>query len=190
MSIGTGSSPHGALGESILGLVKTLVDMSTETEKTANDFERGYPGLGNAGRYFRFNVKGLEQVGLEEHAKMNEIVAATRDYLRHQETYSKLKRCANMLKGTPIESPIPQVVLEQPEASIETRSSKPISQRASAGKSNVQHQPSTSESSITPFRDFSPEGLIAARQPSTTSEFSMTDDQVSMPRDSAIEYQQ
>jgi hypothetical protein len=68
--------------------------MATETEATAELFHRDHSELNKNEQYFRFNVtKGLEDVGLEEGAKKNAIMAATRSYLESQAVRRQMSRC-------------------------------------------------------------------------------------------------
>ncbi len=78
----------------------TLKDLATETEKTARQFHRDKSSLDDEGRYYRFNVDhGLEEIGLEESKRTNEIVAATRRYMEAQTVFKQIKACANNLAG-------------------------------------------------------------------------------------------
>ncbi|GAW25603.1 putative patatin family protein [Rosellinia necatrix] len=55
----------------------TLVRIATETEETARRFMARFSGLYDAKRYFRFNVEGLQHVGLEEYKERSKTEAAT-----------------------------------------------------------------------------------------------------------------
>jgi hypothetical protein len=79
---------------------ETLVAIATETEQTAEPFQREKSQLDIAGQLFRFNVDhGLEDIGLEEFTKIKEIAAATRRYLGSQEGFKRLQACVDKLKG-------------------------------------------------------------------------------------------
>lgn len=83
VSIGTGEPTLSAFGNKFWEIAKTLKEVATETERTANAFQNRHFDLVQANRYYRFNVKhGLENVGLEEWAQRDKIVAVTRHYLR------------------------------------------------------------------------------------------------------------
>ena len=83
VSIGTGEPTLSAFGKKFWEIAKTLEKVATETERTANAFQTRHFDLVQANRYYRFNVKhGLENVGLEEWARRDKIVAVTRHYLR------------------------------------------------------------------------------------------------------------
>lgn len=58
----------------LIGIGQSLLAIATETEKTAENFNRDKSALDDGGRYYRFNViKGLEEVGLEDSARKNMI---------------------------------------------------------------------------------------------------------------------
>lgn len=74
--------------DDLLHISETLVAIAIETEQTAEHFQRERQLLDSRGRYYRFNVvQGLEDIGLEEAAKVKEMVAATRRYIASQEVY-------------------------------------------------------------------------------------------------------
>lgn len=82
MSIGTGVPSLDFYGSSLFEIAKTLKDIATETEKTAETFHRAHSDLNDGNRYFRFNVShGLENIGLEDVAQKNKIMAATTRYV-------------------------------------------------------------------------------------------------------------
>lgn len=63
------------------------MSIATQTERTAEAFQKAHGEMSNENRCFRFNVdQGLEQVGLEEWKKMNDIRNATDKYLRRGNT--------------------------------------------------------------------------------------------------------
>ncbi|KAH7141557.1 hypothetical protein B0J13DRAFT_676475 [Dactylonectria estremocensis] len=76
-----------------LGIVATLKELATETERTAEKFRRNKSSLDDEARYSRFNVaRGLEDVGLEESRKQREIAAATgrrRKFLYYVPTFHR-----------------------------------------------------------------------------------------------------
>lgn len=86
VSIGTGIGSSKDVGRSIRSLEKTSIDISTDTENIAREFneEMGhrYP---EHKIYFRFNVQqGLEQVSPEEWEEMGRIKIVTEAYLNEQ----------------------------------------------------------------------------------------------------------
>jgi predicted acylesterase/phospholipase RssA len=98
ISIGTGLPSLSAVRDDPLGILTTLKELATETEKTAQQFHREKSALSNAGRYYRFNVdRGLESVGLEESKKKKEIAAATRLYIGKEPVSTQIKACASNL---------------------------------------------------------------------------------------------
>ncbi|KAH8595465.1 ankyrin repeat-containing domain protein [Bisporella sp. PMI_857] len=99
VSIGTGVPSLKPFPDDLLHIGETLVAIATETERTAERFQRDKAYLDNGGRYFRFNVvRGLEDLGLEESAKAKDIAAATRRYVASQETFKQMHACAGTLR--------------------------------------------------------------------------------------------
>jgi predicted acylesterase/phospholipase RssA len=99
VSLGTGVPNVDAFGTTLKEIGTTLKSMSTETEKTAEEFLREHTRLHSEKRYFRFNVlRGLETVGLEEASKRPMIVAATRRYIASEEAKKGLEDGANTLR--------------------------------------------------------------------------------------------
>ncbi|CAK7199475.1 hypothetical protein SEUCBS139899_002155 [Sporothrix eucalyptigena] len=98
VSIGTGVLNLQPVRDDVLGIWKTLKDIATETEKTAQQFHRDKSSLDDDGLYYRFNVdRGLEEIGLEESKKKNEIAAATRRYIESQTVFKQIQACVNHL---------------------------------------------------------------------------------------------
>lgn len=86
----------------MVSLGRTLVNLATETEKTARIFAENHPDFRAEGRerYFRFNVSdGLQDVGLEEYQKTGQLAAATTRYLNRYEVLKDLKASIKSLKG-------------------------------------------------------------------------------------------
>ncbi|CAN9472976.1 unnamed protein product [Alternaria alternata] len=100
VSIGTGNPGKAPIEEKVWNfLSKTLVDLVTETEKTANEFASRWKGHLPAKRYFRFNVQhGLKDIGLAEYQKEGAMEAATVEYLEEAEQYFRVQDCARNLK--------------------------------------------------------------------------------------------
>ena len=100
ISIGTGNpgtSPieHGAFKV----FTKTLKDIATETEKTAENFAKRNRGLFFQQRYFRFNVdQGLQSVGLEEFKKEKEIASATSSYMESLQVQKQTRNCSQAMR--------------------------------------------------------------------------------------------
>lgn len=95
VSIGTGVPSLKPFKDDMLHIGETLVAIATETEQTAEMFRRDKSLLDDTGQYYRFNVvRGLEEVGLEEAKKVNEIAAATRLYTSSEEVRKQMRSCA------------------------------------------------------------------------------------------------
>jgi predicted acylesterase/phospholipase RssA len=98
VSIGTGMLSLKPFQDDVLHIGATLVAMTTETEVTAERFQRERPALDSTGRYYRFNVdRGLEDIGLEEAKKVKEIAAATRRYIGRQAVHTRMQACAGSI---------------------------------------------------------------------------------------------
>ncbi|KAK8104492.1 uncharacterized protein PG998_011525 [Apiospora kogelbergensis] len=98
ISIGTGLKNPQAFGDDMIGILKTLKVISTDTEKTHQRFLRSLGDLGINGRYFRYNIdKGLEDVSLDDHGKIGIIEAATQAYLGLLEVQSSIESLASLL---------------------------------------------------------------------------------------------
>ncbi|KAI0975279.1 hypothetical protein F4678DRAFT_322006 [Xylaria arbuscula] len=90
VSLGTGVPEPRAFGDDIKGVLLTLKMIATETEQTHLRFLKIHKDLGLKGRYFCFNVnKGLGDVRLDDHTKVEIIEAAARLYLGSPETHSE-----------------------------------------------------------------------------------------------------
>jgi hypothetical protein len=106
VSIGTGIPDLTDFGDDPLTIGKTLLEMSTETQTTANDFHRTNSDLDDEGRYYRFNVgRGLAGIGLEEANEAKRIKELTDAYLIEQSTYSSIRRCAKTLGNSIVSAP-------------------------------------------------------------------------------------
>jgi hypothetical protein len=98
VSIGTGVPTLQPLHDDVRGIWETLQGLAIETENTAERFRGDKSILDDKGRYFRFNVdQGLRVIELEESKNMEEIAAATRQYLQSQDVFQQMKACANSL---------------------------------------------------------------------------------------------
>ncbi|KAL8650448.1 MAG: hypothetical protein Q9226_005138 [Calogaya cf. arnoldii] len=100
VSVGTGHPGKKPIEDNAANFFsRTLVDIATETESTAERFINLWRQQHEKGRYFRFNVhQGLQGVGLEEHAKQGTIEATTYEYMRHTEQKSRVRDCVQNLK--------------------------------------------------------------------------------------------
>lgn len=98
VSIGTGVPSLKSFKDDVLHIGATLVAIATETEVTAERFQRERPALDSTGRYYRFNVdRGLEDIGLEEAKKVKEMAAATRRYIASQTVHTQMQACAGSI---------------------------------------------------------------------------------------------
>ncbi|KAF2022643.1 FabD/lysophospholipase-like protein, partial [Setomelanomma holmii] len=98
VSIGTGVPSLKPFKDDVLHIGETLIAIATETEQTAERFRRERQLLDSTGRYYRFNVvRGLEDIGLEEAAKVKEMAAATRRYINSHEVHTHMQACAGIV---------------------------------------------------------------------------------------------
>ena len=98
VSVGTGMPTLKPFGDNLIQIGKSLLAIATDTEKRAEDFHRHHPHMAKQHRYFRFNVlRGLEDVGLEDASKTDQILASTRKYLQTEAVFSAVEACAEKL---------------------------------------------------------------------------------------------
>ena len=100
ISIGTGVPSVESFKAGLLNLelLDTLIRISTETQETADSFQRTHSALAVNGKYFQFNVSnGLERIGLEDSSKRDEIMAMTDRYVQSQDVFEKIKQCCRCL---------------------------------------------------------------------------------------------
>ena len=97
VSIGTGVPGVAPYGSSLLEIAKTLKRIATETDLTAEAFHRAHSDLDDGNRYFRFNASGLEDIGLEDAAEKNRIMAATNRYVASESVMRQMRLCGNNL---------------------------------------------------------------------------------------------
>ncbi|KAL9072045.1 MAG: hypothetical protein Q9161_003819 [Pseudevernia consocians] len=100
ISIGTGNPGTSPIEDGALKMFsKTLKEIATETEKTADLFAKRNRGLFFHERYFRFNVdQGLQSVGLEEYKKEKDIVSATTHYMESLQMQTQTQKCSLVMK--------------------------------------------------------------------------------------------
>ena len=101
VSTGTGKLLAIAFETSLLKneIGDALVAIATDTEQKANTFQTHHTSLFQDRRAFRFNVgSGLERVGLEDTEKIEEIVAASRNFLIQEGTYLDMQACVERLR--------------------------------------------------------------------------------------------
>ena len=100
LSIGTGvpSIESFKVGLLNMDLLNSLVRISSETEDTAESFQRAHSDLDDNGQYFRFNVShGLEKVAMEDSSQKDEIMAMTDRYVQSQDIFKRIKQCCKAL---------------------------------------------------------------------------------------------
>ena len=98
VSIGTGVLISRDVGTTIKPLFDKLIEMATDTEKLAKEFEEEMKYRYGIEQkvYFRFNVQhGLEQVGLEEWREMDRTKVATQDYLKSD--WNRVEACSSQI---------------------------------------------------------------------------------------------
>ena len=98
VSIGTGKPAIGGVGKRGHDILKALVKMATDTEKTAREFKTRISQMLETDRpkYYRFNVeRGLEGIALEEWTQFTMLTEATNSYLSEQR--EEIDACAGAL---------------------------------------------------------------------------------------------
>ncbi|KAK5122119.1 hypothetical protein LTR85_004365 [Meristemomyces frigidus] len=98
VSIGTGvPSLKGYRDQNLAAMFQTLVNISTASQTAAEDFRRQHSTMCNEGRFHRFDVdRGLGDIGLEEAAKVNDIRAATREYVQSETVHKGMEMVTRM----------------------------------------------------------------------------------------------
>ncbi|KAJ5669542.1 acyl transferase/acyl hydrolase/lysophospholipase [Penicillium macrosclerotiorum] len=98
VSVGTGLEKIMKWQPSLATVAEDLARLATETERTADDFyRRNGAEAAKAGRYFRFNVPGLGDIGLEESGQLRHIKRLTDRYINQAEVGYKVDSCAKQL---------------------------------------------------------------------------------------------
>ncbi|KFY41719.1 hypothetical protein V494_02825 [Pseudogymnoascus sp. VKM F-4513 (FW-928)] len=98
ISIGTGDAPMQVFGKNLVEVVKSLKNIATETEKSANNFLEGQGRkMAQEGRYYRFNVPTLGAIGLEEWKAAPKITTLTEMYLDSGDMGAKTAACVQKL---------------------------------------------------------------------------------------------
>ena len=98
ISLGTGLGKHLQFDPTLMSIAQSLARISTDTERTANDFfRRDGARAAKAGQYFRFNGPEIGDIGLEESAELPSIERLTQSYLSIPETGLKAESCAKQL---------------------------------------------------------------------------------------------
>jgi calcium-independent phospholipase A2-gamma len=91
LSIGTGKPRLEVFGTSLKAVADTIIKIATETQKTADKFERNQAQLFNEDHAFRFNPPDID-VGLEDAEQKGRIAARTENYTNEAEFRRRLER--------------------------------------------------------------------------------------------------
>lgn len=92
VSIGTGKPPHQTFGKSISEVAKSIIQIASETQKTANKFYEMHQELADRDGYFRLNPPDLSEVLLDEASKKNIIASRSEAYGNDPETKKMVRR--------------------------------------------------------------------------------------------------
>jgi hypothetical protein len=100
VSIRTGVPSLKPFKDNVLHIGETLVAIATETEWTAERFQRKRPLLDSTEQYYRFNIlRGLQDIRLEKAKKVKEMAAATQQYISSQEVHKQMQAYAGSIAG-------------------------------------------------------------------------------------------
>ncbi|KAH6879001.1 acyl transferase/acyl hydrolase/lysophospholipase [Alternaria rosae] len=98
VSLGTGIGTPKEFHPTLASIAQTLADLNTQTERTADNFYRREDSkAAKAGRYYRFNVPGMGDIGLEEADELLNIRVLTEKYLEASELGEKADACAKQI---------------------------------------------------------------------------------------------
>ncbi|KAG8533360.1 uncharacterized protein KY384_002143 [Bacidia gigantensis] len=99
VSIGTGNIP-GEFSDNVWELIRErMLSLVTETERTAEDFEKDHSELFKSGRAFRFNVHhGLEKASLDDHNQMSIIGAKIRIWINQTKQTNEIQGALELAK--------------------------------------------------------------------------------------------
>ncbi|KAH8911269.1 hypothetical protein BR93DRAFT_965075 [Coniochaeta sp. PMI_546] len=102
VSLGTGTGNLDKFDPKLRNVAQLLGKLATETERTADDFYRREDAkAAKSGRYFRFSVPGMGDIGMHEHEKLNVVRLFTEGYLERAEVAQKAALCARVLARVP-----------------------------------------------------------------------------------------
>jgi len=119
ISLGTGTTKSTKFDPNLLTVADSLARLATDTERTADAFYRREDAkAAKAGQYFRFNVPGLGDIGLEESARLHDIELETEKYLNNPEVGQKVVSCVQKLSEGA--SRLPEIPSGLPETSDST----------------------------------------------------------------------
>ncbi|KAM3069549.1 hypothetical protein ACMFMF_008766 [Clarireedia jacksonii] len=125
LSIGTGRPSLSAFGERLRDVGQSIIDIATETERSANNFYETHTELTNRDGYLRFNPPDITEIGLDEARKRNIIEARTEVYVVDHVVRERMFkfRQASGTEENAITRPPPTIV---PPKFFYSLSSKPI----------------------------------------------------------------
>jgi predicted acylesterase/phospholipase RssA len=99
ISIGTGESMGPSLGGNLKGLAESMARLVTQTERTADDFYSSHTAMVDNNMYFRFNVTGLGNIGMQEYKEVPAIDSHTIAYLTKGTTSRGLSTVVRTIKN-------------------------------------------------------------------------------------------
>ncbi|KAB8216454.1 acyl transferase/acyl hydrolase/lysophospholipase [Aspergillus novoparasiticus] len=98
VSLGTGIPRIEEWKPSLASIAKDLAALATDAENTANVFHKlGGGKAAKEGRYFRFSVLDLGNIGLEESKRLKDIKVLTESYIDDAGVGDKVDSCAQQL---------------------------------------------------------------------------------------------
>jgi hypothetical protein len=120
ISIGTGMKSIQPLSDSIIHFAQAFVNLTLDTEATAESFLKENKNMFLDNRYFRFNVsRGLESVALDEINQWAFIASATDTYINTVVSNQQLRYAADRL-ARPQPKSLPLTLEENGQPSHET----------------------------------------------------------------------
>ena len=98
LSIGTGGPSIRPFETHLKGIGTSLARIAAETCHTAENFHRAHSTLGDANRYYRFNVpNGLQDVDFEDASRRGEVMRVTESYVQSQDIFKAIQQCVGKL---------------------------------------------------------------------------------------------
>ena len=97
VSIGTGTTEHPPYRPGMIGLVKALTRLATDTEAKHEEVMKDAEYEDLRAKYFRFNVEGLGDVDLGGWQMLPEITTKTKEFLKEYDTRESLKKCTVLM---------------------------------------------------------------------------------------------
>jgi predicted acylesterase/phospholipase RssA len=98
ISLGTGIASDKEYNPNLFTITNQLVGLATRTQGEADTFIRREGGkAARAKRYFRFDIPGIGDIGLEEADKLLQIKLASEKFLNNPEVGMKVTSCSEQL---------------------------------------------------------------------------------------------